>query len=131
MGLFRKGSKAYSIFGFKCPRCHEGELYDHKILEFKGSFEMPKECAVCQQNYMPAPGFYYGAMFISYAIMGWFCLGFIGFCIFVLDLSINASFAWLIFTYALMLVWIFRLSRAIWINVNVKYNPEISKKINN
>ena len=125
MGLFKKGSKAFSIFGFKCPRCHEGDLFDHPILEFKKSFDMPLKCKICKQNYMPEPGFYFGAMFISYAIMGFFSLGFVAICMFVFDLSVNASFLWLIFVCILMFVWIFRLSRSIWISVNVKYDPNI------
>ncbi len=130
MGLFSKGKKAYSIFSFKCPRCHEGHLFNTQILEFKGSFDMAERCSVCQQNYMPEPGFYFGAMFISYIIMGWFCLGFVGFCMLVLEMSVNTSFVWLIIICAIMFVWIFRISRSIWINMNIKYDPDILRNKN-
>jgi len=128
MGFFKKGRKGYSTFGFKCPRCMEGELYPTTILEFKQPFEMLDRCKECNQNYTPEPGFYYGAMFISYIIMGWFCLFFMGFCILGLGWGVNGSFALLVFISVLMLVWIFRFSRSVWINFNVKYNPQAIEK---
>jgi len=91
---------------------------------------MAERCSVCQQNYMPEPGFYFGAMFISYIIMGWFCLGFVGFCMLVLEMSVNTSFVWLIIICAIMFVWIFRISRSIWINMNIKYDPDILRNKN-
>ncbi|MEL6865989.1 MAG: DUF983 domain-containing protein [Bacteroidota bacterium] len=129
MGLFRKGSKAYSIFQFKCPRCHVGDLFETGTWSFQKSFDMPKRCPVCKQSYMPEPGFYYGAMFISYAITGWFALGFVGFCIVFLEMGVYSSFALLIFIFAVFFVWIFRISRAIWININVKYRADAIQQI--
>ncbi len=124
MGLFTKGSKPYSIFNLKCPRCHEGNLFETPTFSFQKPFDMPKKCPHCGQSYMPEPGFYYGAMFISYIFTGWFCIVFIAFFHWYLGWSTGASFALLIFVMAILFVWIFRLARAIWININVKYSPE-------
>lgn len=89
---------------------------------------MKKKCEVCELDFEPEPGFYYGAMFISYIFMGFFCLGFTAFFHWVVGLSVNASFLLLLAVCALLFVYIFRLARAIWININVKYNPP--KKVN-
>ncbi|MFK8101062.1 MAG: DUF983 domain-containing protein [Saprospiraceae bacterium] len=128
MGIFKKGSKIYSTFGLKCPRCHEGDLFETGTFEFNKPFEMPKSCAVCNQNFEPEPGFYYGAMFISYIFMGWFCIGFVGILHWVLKWSIAASFITLIIVSLLMLVWLFRTSRSVWININVGYDPKAAQR---
>ncbi|MEM9919447.1 MAG: DUF983 domain-containing protein [Bacteroidota bacterium] len=127
MGLFKKGSKGYSIFNFKCPTCHEGDLFETGTWSFQRPTDMPKRCPKCGQSYSPEPGFYYGAMFISYIISGWFCLGFAALMIFGFGMSINGSFLLLIFVAAIFFIWYFRFSRAVWININYHYDPEKAK----
>ncbi|GAB3288965.1 DUF983 domain-containing protein [Hymenobacter tenuis] len=51
----------------RCPRCHEGALFTHSAANPVRFAEMPEHCPVCGQAYEPEPGFYWGAMFISYA----------------------------------------------------------------
>lgn len=119
-----KGNKSYSIFNLKCPRCHEGDLFKTETFSFKEPFEMHDRCPHCDLNYMPEPGFYYGAMFISYIFIGWFSIGFVAFLRWVVGWSINASFALLIAICAIFFVWLFRMARSIWININVKYDPK-------
>lgn len=127
MGIFKKGSKAYSIFNLKCPRCQEGELFESGSFSFNKPFDMHKECPECNLNYMPEPGYYYGAMFISYIFMGWFCIGFVAFFHWVLGWSTAASFGLLIGVCAIFFVSIFRLARSIWISINTKYDPGKAK----
>ena len=128
MGISKKGSKAYSIFNMKCPRCHEGDLFGTSTFSFEKPFDMHDECPHCGLNYMPEPGFYYGAMFISYIFMGFFCIGFVMILHWVIGWSTAASFAALIFVIAIYFVWIFRIARSIWININVRYKPNALKK---
>lgn len=123
MGLFKKGSKAYSIFGFKCPKCHEGDLYETPTFSFRLPFDMPEHCPYCRQSYNPEPGFYYGAMFVSYIFTAWFCILFAMFFHWVLDWSLAASFGLLIAVCALFFVYIFRLARSVWLNITFKYDP--------
>lgn len=73
---------------------------------------------------MPEPGFYYGAMFISYIFMGWFCLGFVAIFHWVLGWSTAASFALLLLVCAIIFVYVFRASRSIWLHFNVKFDPK-------
>ncbi len=89
---------------------------------------MPKECPVCHQNFLPEPGFYYGAMFISYIFMGFFCLAFVLIGYVVLDWSKTTIYISLVSVIAIFFVWIFRISRSIWIHANVKYDPGAVKK---
>ena len=63
----KKESIAYGILKFKCPRCHEGDLFTHKNHYDLGNFlKMHKNCPVCNQTYTPEPGFYFGAAYVSY-----------------------------------------------------------------
>lgn len=128
MGLFNKGSKLYSIFGMKCPRCHEGDLFETGSFSFSKPFDMPENCPKCGQKYFLGPGFYYGAMFISYIITAFFCLFFAGGLILFFDFSVNMAFALLLLAISILFVWFFRLARAIWINMNVKFDSRASEQ---
>ncbi len=124
MSLLKKGTKAYSIFNLKCPRCQEGDLFETSTFSFKKSFDMPQNCPVCGQKYFLEPGFYYGAMFISYIITGWFALIFVGTLILVFGVNWQVAFGLMVVSMAILFVWFFRISRSIWINFNVKYQPK-------
>ena len=125
--MLKKGDKTYSIFYLKCPRCHEGETFETGSWSWKKPFDMLQRCPKCDLNYFPEPGYYYGAMFISYVWTGWFCLLFMGVFYWWLDLSQEISFALLIGFLAINFVYIFRISRLMWININVRYDPKTLK----
>ncbi len=116
-----------SILGMKCPRCRLGDLFETPTFSFQKSFEMPSRCPHCRQKYVLEPGFYYGAMFISYILSGWFCLGLIGLFMLVLGWSVWTSFGVLLIICAILFVWFFRISRSLYIHIWVKYNPKYSK----
>lgn len=128
MGLLRRGSKLYSMFYLKCPRCHEGKLFDTGSFGWQRPFEMRERCAICGQDFVQEPGFYYGAMFISYIITGWFAIFWVLFFYWVLGWSMMASFATLILLYGFFFVYIFRFSRAIYLNFFVHYRPEAARR---
>ena len=85
---------------------------------------MPDRCPHCNQNYMPEPGFYYGAMFVSYIFWGFFCVIFGGITIIALEFTVNQSMALLVFISAIFFVWLFRTSRAIWFIAMVHYDKK-------
>jgi hypothetical protein len=70
----------------------------------------------------PEPGYYYGAMFISYIWTGWFCLLFVALFHWVFDWGVNVAFGLLIAFLAINFVYIFRISRLMWLNFNVRYD---------
>jgi uncharacterized protein (DUF983 family) len=59
-------SNAAALLALRCPRCHEGQVFSSSALSFRFA-DMPEACPVCGQPTEPEPGFYYGAMFVSYA----------------------------------------------------------------
>ena len=58
-------STALALLDLRCPRCHQGKLFSHRAYSTKFA-EMPAHCPVCNVAYEPEPGFYWGAMFVSY-----------------------------------------------------------------
>jgi uncharacterized protein (DUF983 family) len=51
----------------KCPRCGEGAVFKHPLLSLHFA-QMNDTCPNCHATFQPEPGFYFGAMFVSYAI---------------------------------------------------------------
>ena len=128
MGIFRKGSKAYSIFNIKCPKCHESDMFPTGSLSFKEPFEMKERCDKCYEDFFPEPGYYYGAMFLSYIFTAFFSIGFVLFLHWVLGWSTTASFTALLVVLGIFFVYIFRLARALYINLHVHYDPNAIEK---
>ncbi len=111
----------------KCPRCQEGDLFVQPF-EFSKPVDMPVHCPVCNQKFEPEPGFYYGAMFLSYIISAFFFLSIMGVCLIFFKLSLNISMLILLTFAALTYLFFLRMSRSVWINLMVKYDPKAKEK---
>ena len=61
-------SSTKAIVECKCPRCRQGDLFEEPLSKFWKNRNMFKKCTVCNLSFEPEPGFYYGAMFISYGV---------------------------------------------------------------
>jgi uncharacterized protein (DUF983 family) len=115
-------SKLKAIFTHKCPRCYKGPLFETSTFSFSKPFYMPGHCTECRLNYYPEPGFYYGAMFISYILTAFYCLGFMGIAILVFHAGVEKGFGLLFLTLIVFYIWIYRTARAGWIHLNVRYD---------
>lgn len=128
--MVKKGSKLYSIFKLKCPRCHEGELFDERNPYILNKlYSMPRRCEKCDQRFELEPGFYFGGMYVSYALsIAWLVAVFVA--MLVLYPSFNVNEYLLIGLGSLILLGplIFKLSRAVYINFFVNYDPEALRK---
>lgn len=51
----------------KCPRCRKGDLFQAPPYNYKSFYKMNDSCKICNQTFHPEPGFYFGAMYVSYA----------------------------------------------------------------
>ena len=51
----------------KCPRCNQGNIFKYPFSRITKFAEMNPECSNCHASFMPEPGFYFGALFVSYA----------------------------------------------------------------
>ncbi|MBK8348280.1 MAG: DUF983 domain-containing protein [Saprospiraceae bacterium] len=116
-----------NAFMKKCPRCQEGDLFVQPF-EFSKPVNMPEHCPVCKQKYEPEPGFYYGSMFLSYIFSAFFFLGIMGLCLIFFKLSLNASMGILLLVAGSTYFFFLRMSRSIWINIMVKFDPDAKEK---
>jgi uncharacterized protein (DUF983 family) len=122
-------SNVFSVLRMKCPRCHEGDLFVNKnTYRYKGFFDMPDRCPKCHQDFQIEAGFYYGAMYASYAltiiinVLVFLVLS--AFLTYDIGLFLSIDLAILIVT----MPYIFKISRAIWIAIIVKYDSKAISK---
>jgi uncharacterized protein (DUF983 family) len=131
-----KGTKLYTIFFMKCPRCHEGPLWKRSILSgagdlvMKGDYSMYDNCPTCGQKYILETGFYWGAMYIAYALSS-FVLLFVGLMAnFYYRLPWKQTGVLMAITSIVGFLYNARLSRSIWLSFFVKYDPNVKKMKN-
>lgn len=127
----------YSAVGNKCPQCHQSNVFkSNNVFNLKQFDKMNDSCAVCGLKYEKEPGYFYGAMYVSYALMvGWFVVSW------AIDTLLIKSEIWKYLTFfvssiILFMPLTFRISRLLWINFFVKYdknkisnNSNITKSI--
>jgi len=126
--MFKKGTKFYSIFNNKCPRCQKGDFFTNRSpLKFKNNLKIYDNCPNCNLKYMIEPSFFYGAMYVSYALTIAFSVAVFIICQ-LLNLDLTTSFIAIIAVLILMTPITMRLSRLIYINIFVSYSKEAKNK---
>jgi hypothetical protein len=121
----KKGTKLYSIIRLKCPRCQEGNLFvDKNPYHFKRVLEMPERCPVCNQDFQIEPGFYSGALWVSYPIFVLLIIPIAATLILYTQIPIGLIFLIIAISVFGLQPIIMRVSRAIWLNVFVKYEKK-------
>lgn len=118
-----------SALALRCPRCRRGDLFPTSSFSFSMPFKQYEHCPKCGQNYFPEPGFYYGAMFISYIGSGFFCLGFVMLLHWVFNLGFALSFLFLALVATILFVWWFRFSRSFYFHIIAKYQPKVTDAV--
>ncbi len=126
--------KFISAIKEECPRCAKGDLYvhNHHLPFSKKTFQMKKYCPECGLKYEKEIGFFYGSMFVSYAL---------NIALFVIFLLIylfifKPYYGWTYFAVAYLLATflltgvIFRWSRALWLAALIKYEPGVKDEKN-
>lgn len=116
-----KGSKIYSIFKGKCPRCQEGAFFEGSF--FRGTPK--KECPNCKLKYEKEPGFFQGSYYVTYSI-GVATIVTVSVAMLVLfpNASFNAMMYTVLGTLILLTPFIYPLSKIIWANFFTAYEPK-------
>ena len=125
--MLKKGTKLYSILKGKCPRCHEGEFFKYKATFHPSKItKLHDNCPKCGLKYMIEPSFFYGAMYVNYAITT--ALSIVVFLAskLIFELSLLQSFIAIIVALIVLIPFNLRLSRTLWINMFVAYNKKPS-----
>ncbi|MEO0895764.1 MAG: DUF983 domain-containing protein [Bacteroidota bacterium] len=119
-----------SVVGLRCPRCRKGKLFvQPNPYNIKQITEMPSKCPCCGQDFVIEPGFYFGATYVSYALnIAWLVPLF--FLInFILDLPYRTFVITMFVLIPILIPLISRLSRALWLGAFVKFDQEVSAKV--
>ena len=121
--MIGKGSRLYSIFRMKCPRCHEGDFFKAHPYNLKRAGDIYKTCSNCDVKYSKEPGFYYGAMYVSYAlgvilfVSLWVIIN-----LFFPNLDVGIQIGLMIVLSILSAPYFYALSKIIWANFFISYD---------
>ncbi|PAM91751.1 DUF983 domain-containing protein [Flavobacterium sp. IR1] len=127
--MLKKGLKINSILTGSCPKCQNESMYsDKNLLHLTKVLKMNDNCSHCGLKYQIEPSFFYGAMYVSYGLnvavgIAAFIVSFVFF-----KTTIEQSFLAIIITLVLLFPFVLRLSRNIYINMFVSYDPKAGKK---
>ncbi|WP_317124717.1 DUF983 domain-containing protein [Marixanthomonas ophiurae] len=91
---------------------------------FSETLNMHDNCPHCKTKFKIEPSFFYGAMYVSYAVGVAFAVAAFIISYFFIGLGRLNTFFVIAGTLFLFFPIILRLSRNIWINFFFKYNPE-------
>ncbi|MBS7252460.1 DUF983 domain-containing protein [Flavobacterium branchiicola] len=123
--MLKKGSKLNSILTGSCPKCQNESMYsDKNPLHLTKVLKMNENCSHCGLKYQIEPSFFYGAMYVSYGLnvavgIAAFIVSFVFF-----GASIEQSFIAIVITLILLFPFVLRLSRNLYINMFVSYDPK-------
>lgn len=126
--MLKKGSKLNSILTGTCPKCQQESMYvasnPYNIIKV---LDMHESCSHCGLRYQIEPSFFYGAMYVSYAVN--VAIGIATFVVsyMILKLDLKIAFIAIVSTLVLLYPLILRWSRNIYINMFVSFDPNFKK----
>lgn len=120
--MFGKGSKLYSIFRHRCPRCHEGKVFvEGNPYNLTKLTQMHDTCNQCGLKYEIENGFFYGSMYVAYALTVAVSVAvFVAYYTFA-DVDVTK---YLLINAGVLIISmpiLFRLARMIWLNIFIAY----------
>ena len=129
--IIKKGNKLYSIIYNCCPRCQSNKFWPksnpYKNILVKNGGDLGS-CKNCKLKYEIEPGFWFGAMYVSYgltvfvAIITWLSINF-----FNEKMDVFTQIYIISFLIIILFPVVYFLSRLIWINLFVSYNKKLLK----
>jgi len=114
-------SLVFSVVNQHCPYCRSEKMFTYPVYSKKFNV-MHRKCPNCSQHLEPEPGFYTGAMYVSYALQVGIIFAVI---IFTTLLGFDASLGWYIGWIAGLVILLFpivyRLSRSVWAHILIPF----------
>lgn len=116
-----------SLLKLRCPSCRNGKMFHFGPYSFKGISSMNKSCPHCQISYQLEPSFFYGSMYVSYALgvaiaVATYLL------LLLLGLGKNMVLSIVVIAIAIILFapYNYQLSKVIWASFFIKYKQKKS-----
>ena len=117
-----KPSTLRCILQQRCPRCRAGGIFRYSI--FRGFPKMRERCAICDLKFEREPGYFLGAMYLSYglgvlimapiALLLWFLTGW----------WITKVILWAVVLFLPFAPTITLFARVLWIYFDQRVDPE-------
>lgn len=124
-----QGNPLYSIFTGSCPVCQKESMYvESNPYKLSDTLKMHERCSHCDTKYKIEPSFFYGAMYVSYAVGIAFAVAAFIISYYFLGFSLVTAFVAIIGTLFVFAPIIMRLSRNIWINFFFDYDVQKAEK---
>ena len=105
----------------KCPRCRKGDMYK-KPFKFTDPLAMNDKCPECGLDFNPEPGFYFGALIISYAISSWMLLLPALLLVLYFDWSVMQAMTFALILAAVTYFKILRGSRSLYLHLMMRFD---------
>lgn len=65
----KKRAGVWSFLNAKCPRCGKGKVFSGSMFSLRNFADTLESCPNCNLSYEPETGFFFGAMYWSYALI--------------------------------------------------------------
>ena len=124
--LMKLSDKLFSVVKNRCPKCHKAPVFQtDNPFNLKRFDNMNTSCPCCGETYYKEPGFFYGAMVVSYMLNGaLFIFSFLGIYI-PFDIEAIPFIVTLSAVVVVLSPLTFRLARLVWLNVFIGYDPDV------
>ena len=124
-----QGNPLYSIFTGSCPVCQKESMYvESNPYKLSDTLKMHERCSHCDTKYKIEPSFFYGAMYVSYAVGIAFAVAAFIISYYFIGSNLVTAFVAIIGTLFVFAPIIMRLSRNIWINFFFDYDVQKAEK---
>lgn len=100
---------------------------DKNPYNISNTMKMHERCGHCGTKYKMEPNFFFGAMYVSYALAVLACILIFGITFGALNWSIERSFIAILVSLILLMPPITRLSRNIYINLFMSYDKSLDR----
>ena len=119
----------HSLLFLRCPKCRTGKMFQHKPYSFKGVSSLNKKCPHCNTPYSLEPSFFYGSMYVSYALGVALAVA-VYVLLLLVGLGKNALTAFFIIATAIIVLspYVYQLSKVIWASFFIKYDSKKSSE---
>ena len=121
--MLKKGSKLYSILTGTCPRCQNERMFlNRNPYVISETMKMHDHCKRCGLKYKIEPNFFFGAMYVSYALSVLVGMIVFVFAFVAIGATLNTAFISILVGLLILMPWITRISRNIYINLFINYD---------
>ena len=118
-----------SFVFLQCPKCRQGKMFSNPPYSFKSISSLHQNCPNCRVSFQLEPSFFYGSMYVSYAIG--VAIGVAVFVILFLlgygkkPLTIFGAICLAIVTLS---PYVYQLSKVIWASFFISFDPKRGAK---